>query len=124
MISYCKAEIEDLARATSRRWGGQTLDWRLVVEPIHRNASSTIALQVEIALDGCTRITSIPLGNHDGCGQRATALASAPQAQSRRDAAVAAVRRASVQALLAPSANGDIEPLLDYLRGCGILVLD
>ncbi len=124
MISYRKAEIEDLARATSRRWGGQTLDWRLVVEPIHRNASPTIVLHVEIALDGCTRIITIPLGNHDGSTHRATALTSAPQAQSRRDAAVAAVRRTSVQALLAPSADGDIEPLLDYLRCCGILVLD
>ena len=124
MISYRKAEIEDMAHAIGRHWGGQALDWWLVVEPTHRNASPAIALRVEIALDCCTRITTIPLGNHGDSAPRATALATTPHDQSHGGEAAAAVRRASVQALLAQSAGSDIEALFGYLRGCGILVLD
>ena len=125
MTAYRKAEIEAMAHAIGRHWGGQALDWWLVVEPTHRNASPAIALHVEIALDCCTRITTIPLGNHGDSAHRATALATAPHEQSHGgNAAVAAVRRASVQAVLAHSVGGDIEPLLSYLRCCGILVMD
>ena len=126
MITYRKDEIEDLAQAIGRHWGGQARDWRLVVEPVHRNTSPTLELHVEIALGGFTRITTIPLCKRPGDGdRRATSLATSPRDLAHGDeAAVAAVRRDSVQALLAQSSGGDIEPLLGYLRCCGILVLD
>lgn len=125
MISYRKAEIEDLAYAVGRHWGGQACDWRLVVDPNRRNAPSTLELHVEIALGGCMRITAIPLCKVPGdSAHRTAALATAPRDLSNGGtAAVAAVRHATVQALLAQSTDGDIEPLLGYLRCCGILVI-
>lgn len=60
MISYRKDEIDDLAHAVGRHWGGQACDWRLVLESTPRNASPTLELHVEIALGGFTRITTIP----------------------------------------------------------------
>ena len=125
MISYRKDEIDDLAHAVGRHWGGQACDWRLVLESTPRNASPTLELHVEIALGGFTRITTIPLCKPSGDRlHRAVVPATASHDPSYDDAAVAAVRRDSVQALLAQSTGGDIEPLLGYLRCCGILVLD
>lgn len=126
MISYRKAEIEELVHAIGRHWGGQASDWRLVVEPSDRNASPTVALHVEIALGACTRTTTIPLGKVHGDGaQPAKAQAATPHNLSLgKTMEVAAVRRASVQALFAQSSGDDIEPLLGYLRCCGILVMD
>ena len=125
MISYRKDEIDDLAHAVGRHWGGQACDWRLVLESTPRNASPTLELHVEIALGGFTRITTIPLCQPSGDRHpRAAVLATASLGPSYDDAAVAAVRRDSVQALLAQSNGGDIEPLLGYLRCCGILVME
>jgi hypothetical protein len=126
VISYRKAEIEDLVHAIGRHWGGQASDWRLVVGPTHRNAPATVALHVEIALGTCTRTTTIPLGQHHGDStHRLAAHIMAPHDQARGSAAaVAAVRRVSVQALLAQSGSDDIEALLGYLRCCGIMVMD
>jgi hypothetical protein len=85
-----------------------------------------VELHVEIALDGYTWITTVPLGKApDDSNHRTAAFATAPRDLSHGgEAAVAAVRRASVQALLAQSTGDDIEPLLGYLRCCGILVMD
>ncbi len=122
MISYRKAEIEDMVHAICRHWDGQARDWSLVVKSNQLDASSAVELHVEIALGSFTRITSVPLGNAHGDG---TLCAAAPRNLSHGDmAAVAAVRRVSVQALFAQSTGDDIEPLLGYLRCCGILVLD
>ena len=125
MISYRKDEIDDLAHAVGRHWGGQACDWRLVLESTPRNASPTLELHVEIALGGFTRITTIPLCKpHGDKLHRAVVPATASHDPPYYDVTVAAVRRDSVQALLALSTGGDIEPLLGYLRCCGILVLD
>jgi hypothetical protein len=125
VITYRKDEIEDLARAVGRHWGGQACDWRLVVEPAQHYASPALELHVEIALGGSMRITTIPLGKRPGdSAHRTAALATPPRELSHGGAAaVAAVRRATVQALLAQSTGDDIEPLLGYLRCCGILVI-
>lgn len=120
MIAYRKDEIEALARAASRHWGGQPLDWRLIIETSRHNPPPSIILNVEIALDGSTRISTIPLDKPVDASSCFTAPASA----RGHPTAVAAVRRRSVQALLTHSTDGDIEPLLSYLRCCGILVTD
>lgn len=126
MISYRKDEIDDLAHAVGRHWGGQACDWRLVLESTPRNASPTLELHVEIALGGFTRITTIPLSIPPGDRPHRAAVPATASCHPSHDGAgaVAAVRRASVQALLAQSTGGDIEPLLGYLRCCGILVMD
>ena len=120
MIAYTKDEIEALAQAVGRHWGGLALDWRLVVEPPHRDPPPALLLNIEIALDGATRITTVPLAKPAIASGRLT-----PTSRVHDDArAVAAVRRCSVQTLLAQSSDAAVEGLLDYLRACGILIMD
>lgn len=125
MITYGKDELEALVHAIARHWGGQPRDWRLVVEPPRHGDSPGVALHVEIALGHFTRVTTIPLSKPND-DRRAAAPATARQAAVRNmsTGALAAVRRTAVQSLLVQSGVDNIEPLLGYLRCCGILVMD
>ncbi len=122
MIEYRKAEIEEMVYAVCRHWDGQPRNWSLIVKSNPHLTSSAVELHVEIALGSYTRTTTIPLGKvHDDGRPCAAAARNLSQGDV---AAVAAVRRVSVQALFAQSRGDDVEPLLGYLRCCGILVLD
>ncbi len=131
MMHYRKADIDGLVQALGKHWGGQARDWLLVVNPTRIDAPASVELHVEIALGSATQITTIPLGNMHRRDSRTFSVATAgpdaiphsTQAQIRTGT-LAAVRRASVQALCEQCPTDDIEPLLGYLRCCGVLVID
>lgn len=120
MMHYRKADIEGLVLALCKHWGGQALDWLLVVDPNLVGNQANVELQVEIALGSLTQIITIPLvANLPRKGGRAKAHGT----QSATEA-LAAVRRAAVQTLYEQCPANDIEPLLGYLRCCGIIIID
>ena len=129
MMRYRKAELEALAGAVSEHWGGQAQDWMLVVEPRDGETGSAV-LYVEIALGDQTHISTISLavpsgGNdHAWAAHKADSVHHARTTARDRTAVVAAVRRNSLVALFEQCLDRDIEPILGYLRCCGVLVIE
>ena len=131
MMHYHKADIDGLAQALGNHWGGQVRDWLLVVNPSCCDAPANVILQVEVTLGSTTHISTLTLGNLTSRDRHAQSVASdgpgsqPNSAQAQQCAAtIAAVRRASVQTLCEQCPASDIEPLLGYLRCCGVLVID
>jgi len=131
MTHFRKADIEGLVYALGKHWGGQARDWLLVITPTRIDAHASVELHVEIALGSATQITTVPIGHMSRHDRSAFSAATAgpgavpinTETQIHTETR-AAVRRVSVQALCEQCPTGDIEPLLGYLRCCGVLVID
>ncbi len=129
-MRYRKAELEALAGAVGDHWGGRAQDWTLVVEPRPDTVSASAILYVEIGFEDCTPTTTVSLGvpvfsnDHAWAAHKAESVCIAKTNARGRTHVVAAVRRSTLDTLGEQCLGKDIEPLLGYLRCCGVLVIE
>ncbi|MHB8745190.1 MAG: hypothetical protein ACYC7I_01495 [Gammaproteobacteria bacterium] len=130
MMRFRKTQLETLAAALGDRWKGQAQDWTVVVEAPPDNAGAHAVLYVEIGFDDGTPITTVSVGipdagnDHAWAAHKARSIAMAEATARGHTQVVAAVRRSTLATLRAQGSRDDIEPLLGYLRCCGVLVIE
>lgn len=130
MMRFRKAQLESLAAALGERWNGQARDWTVVIDAAHDSATAHASLFVEIGFDDGAPLTTVSVGipdtanDHAWAAHKTCSLPAAAAAARSRTQVVAAVRRSTLATLRAQCSREDIEPLLGYLRYCGILVIE
>lgn len=111
-----EAALRNTAEAIARESGGRLVGWELALDPGAAEAAGRVLLYVTVrAAHGCRLVIASLTGN--------LVPGPAPATEPQRSP-VAAVRRVTFERLFWHCAAEDPEPLLEYLRCCGVRVLD
>jgi len=113
---WARRTLESTAEAVAAESDGRAVDWAIILDPHAAEPAARARLHVTVATrHGSRQVAATLSGN----------LLPGPDPRPECDApSQAAIRRHSFEHLFWRCHSADPEPLIEYLRCCGVLVLD